>query len=150
TLEEVIGDTVGIDGEALKERAVALVDRWMERPDASARIAEQVSRFASTHLFGARTTALRTVIALSDQQKQRIDTILARKLRKQLELRVPELIDGLDVYGMVVQKIDGLDVESVEQLLLMVIAKHLKWINLFGALLGAIIGGTQVLVSQFT
>ena len=150
TLEEVIGDTVGIDGEALKERAVALVDRWMERPDASARIAEQVSRFASTHLFGARTTALRTVIALSDQQKQRIDTILAGKLREQLELRVPELIDGLDIYGMVVQKIDGLDVESVEQLLLMVIAKHLKWINLFGALLGAIIGGTQVLVSQFT
>ncbi len=150
TLEEVIGDTVGIDGEVLKERVVALVDRWMERPDASARITEQVSRFASTHLFGARATALRTLIVLSDEQKQRIDTILAGKLREQLELRVPELIDGLDVYGMVAQKIDGLDVESVEQLLLMVIAKHLKWINLFGALLGAIIGGIQILVSQFT
>ena len=30
--------TVGIDEKALKERAVAFVDRWMERPDTSARI----------------------------------------------------------------------------------------------------------------
>ncbi|MBU8912834.1 MAG: DUF445 family protein [Spirochaetales bacterium] len=150
TLGDLIGETVGIDEESLKERAGAFVDRWMELPDTSARVAEQVSRFVSTQLFGARTTPLRDLIALSDQQKERIDMILARKLREQLELRIPELIDGLDIHGMVVQKIDSLDVESVEQLLLMVIAKHLKWINLFGALLGAIIGGVQVLVSQLT
>jgi hypothetical protein len=27
-----------------------------------------------------------------------------------------------------------------------VIARHLKWINLFGALLGAVIGGSQVVI----
>jgi uncharacterized membrane protein YheB (UPF0754 family) len=79
-----------------------------------------------------------------------MDQVLARWLGEQLAVRVPELVEGLDVYGMVVQKIDSLDVESVEQLLLMVIAKHLKWINLFGALLGAVIGGIQVLVSALT
>lgn len=150
TLDQVIGDIVGLDQSALKERVVALLDRWMERPDAAARIADQVSKFLSTYLFRPRATALRAVMALSDQQKQHIDSILAGKLREQLAIRVPELIDGLDIYGMVVEKIDGLDVESVEDLLLMVIAQHLKWINLFGALLGAIIGGTQVLVSQLT
>ncbi|MFW6313862.1 MAG: hypothetical protein ACOC2N_08260, partial [Spirochaetota bacterium] len=67
-----------------------------------------------------------------------------------VERRVPEIIAGIDVYSMVVEKIDGLDVESVEQLLLMVIARHLKWINLFGALLGSLIGGTQVLIGLIT
>ena len=52
-------------------------------------------------------------------------------------------------HGMVVAKIDGLDIQSVEQLLLMVIAKHLKWINLFGGIIGALIGGIQVLISRF-
>jgi uncharacterized membrane protein YheB (UPF0754 family) len=150
SLEEVLRTTVGTREDVLKDQAIALVDRWLERPDASTKIAEQVTRFVSAYLLGARTSPLRDLIPLSDAQKERIDLVLAGKLRDQLELRVPELIDGLDVYGMVVQKIDGLDVESVEQLLLMVIARHLKWINLFGALLGAIIGGIQVILSQLT
>jgi uncharacterized membrane protein YheB (UPF0754 family) len=37
-------------------------------------------------------------------------------------------------------------VKRVEELLLIVIARHLKWINLFGALLGALIGGSQVVL----
>ena len=94
--------------------------------------------------------AVGSIIQLEGERKHKVDVILARKLRDQLELRVPELVEGLDVYGMVVKKIDSLEVEAVEQLLLMVIAKHLKWINLFGALLGAIIGGVQVILGQFT
>ena len=150
TMEELVTATLGADGNEVKERVLSLVDRWLERPDAAPKIAEYVSELISRNLAGTRTTSFRAILALSADQKDRIDTILAGKLREQLELRVPELVESLDVHGMVVQKIDALDVESVEQLLLMVIARHLKWINLFGALLGAIIGGTQVLVSQFT
>jgi len=148
TVAEVIGDTVNISEEEVKSRAVDLVDRWLERPDASTKIAEQISRFISGRVASSGTSRLGAFVHLTPDQKAGIDATLARKLREQLELRVPELINGLDVHGMVVQKIDGLDVESVEQLLLMVIARHLKWINLFGALLGALIGGIQVVVSR--
>ena len=51
---------------------------------------------------------------------------------------------------MVVDKINQLDVAQVESLLMMVIARHLKWINVFGALLGALIGLSQSLVSQLS
>ena len=50
---------------------------------------------------------------------------------------------------LVVDKVNGLNVAEVEKLLLMVIARHLKWINLFGALLGAIIGFTQMILRLF-
>jgi uncharacterized membrane protein YheB (UPF0754 family) len=45
-----------------------------------------------------------------------------------------------------VNKINALDVADVEKLILMVIAKQLKWINVFGAILGAIIGAIQILL----
>jgi len=150
TLESMLRDGVGFEREIVIERSLLIVDRWLDRPESAKGIAEQVSTFVRDQLLAGGSRPVGSIIRIEGDRKHRVDEILAQKLREQLELRVPELVEGLDVYGMVVQKIDGLDVESVEQLLLMVIAKHLKWINLFGALLGALIGGIQVLVSRFT
>ncbi|MFW5777140.1 MAG: DUF445 family protein, partial [Spirochaetota bacterium] len=90
------------------------------------------------------------LLPVSPEQKARIDRFLTARLQTLVSRRVPEVIAGLDVYTMVVEKIEALDMESVEQLLLMVIARHLKWINLFGALLGSLIGGVQVVIGLVT
>jgi uncharacterized membrane protein YheB (UPF0754 family) len=59
-------------------------------------------------------------------------------------------IAGLDVQGMVESKINQLELEQVEQLLLMVIKNHLGYINIFGGVLGGIIGGVQSLMMYLT
>jgi uncharacterized membrane protein YheB (UPF0754 family) len=48
---------------------------------------------------------------------------------------------------MVTERIDSLDMLRVERIVLDVMADQLKWINLFGAILGALIGGSEVLLS---
>lgn len=144
----ILGDTTGLDEAGIRERASSLVDRWLATPGVPARVAERVTAFVRRFLTTARGEPLRTYLPLDESQKRRIDGLLADRLQGQIARRVPELLAGLDVHGMVVRKIDALDVESVEQLLLMVIARHLKWINLFGALLGALIGGIQVVLSR--
>lgn len=52
----------------------------------------------------------------------------------------------LDIHNVVVDRINSLDVARVEALVLGIISKHLKWINLFGALVGALIGSVQVVL----
>jgi uncharacterized membrane protein YheB (UPF0754 family) len=59
---------------------------------------------------------------------------------------VPTALEMMDIEILVTNRIDSLEIERVESLLLAVIQKHLKWINFFGALLGALIGGLQVLL----
>jgi uncharacterized membrane protein YheB (UPF0754 family) len=59
---------------------------------------------------------------------------------------VPTALEMMDIEILVTNRIDSLEIERVESLLLAVIQKHLKWINFFGALLGAMIGGLQVLL----
>jgi uncharacterized membrane protein YheB (UPF0754 family) len=59
---------------------------------------------------------------------------------------VPALIEGFDLRQLVVDKVNGLDVTQVEKLLLGVIARQLKWINVFGGILGALIGLVQLLL----
>ena len=47
---------------------------------------------------------------------------------------------------MVVARIDSLDPRSVEQLLLTVMERHLKWVKLFGAVIGAAIGMLMIVL----
>ena len=60
-----------------------------------------------------------------------------------------QFLEQLDVHGLVVERINDLDIREVEGLLLAIIRRHLQWINMFGALLGALIGGVQILLTQF-
>lgn len=55
-------------------------------------------------------------------------------------------LEQLDVYTIVVERINSLEVERVEALLMGIIRRHLRWINIFGAILGSLIGAAQVIL----
>ena len=150
TLGDIIDALSGLDPPEVTRRIVAVADAWIGRDANAERLAERVVGFAFQYVSAAGEKPLAEVLPLTPEQKQGVDRFLTDRLLSAMERRVPQIIAGLDVYTMVVQKIDGLDVESVEQLLLMVIARHLKWINLFGALIGSLIGGVQVLINLLT
>ncbi len=53
---------------------------------------------------------------------------------------VPALVDSLDIKEVVTRKVDSLNLLRLEELLLSIMQEQFKYINLFGALLGFIIG----------
>ncbi|MFC1523167.1 DUF445 family protein [Thermodesulfobacteriota bacterium] len=53
---------------------------------------------------------------------------------------VPVLLDTLNIREVVTRKVDTLNLLRLEELLLVVMQDHFKYINLFGALLGFILG----------
>lgn len=57
-----------------------------------------------------------------------------------LEKEVPGLVDSLDIKRIVADKLNSLDLLRLERLLLSIMEEQFKYINLFGALLGFIIG----------
>lgn len=150
TLGEVAGDVLGIEPDEMADRIVAIADAWVAREENVERLSNRVIEYAARFLGRGSGEPLRSLVPVTEEQKRRLDRFITERLQALVGRRIPEIIAGLDVYTMVVNKINALDVESVEQLLLMVIARHLKWINLFGALLGAIIGGTQVVIGIVT
>lgn len=58
--------------------------------------------------------------------------------------KIPDILKSVDVQSLVVQKIDSLEIEKIEELILVIVKKQLRWINIFGALLGSLIGGVQL------
>ncbi len=57
-----------------------------------------------------------------------------------LASEVPGLVDSLNIKMVVAEKVDSLDLLKLERLLLSIMEEQFKYINLFGALLGFLIG----------
>lgn len=111
--------------------------------------ADRISKTAIEHLSEVVDTGGDTrigdLLGLTDEAKLRLDTNLSAMAESALADRIPGILGSLDLQGMVVAKINGLAVEDVEGLLTRVIHRHLKWINVFGAILGFFIGLIQIL-----
>ncbi|GAB4338638.1 MAG: DUF445 family protein [Desulfobulbaceae bacterium] len=59
---------------------------------------------------------------------------------------VPGLVDSLEISRIVTEKVDSLDLLRLERLLLSIMEEQFKYINLFGALLGFVIGLANLLL----
>ncbi len=71
---------------------------------------------------------------------QQISGLLAKE--------VPGLVDSLNIRRIVKKKVDSLDLLRLEGLLMSIMEEQFKYINIFGALLGFLIGLLNLLVLQ--
>ena len=117
---------------------------YLARAETAHQIAELIPALASGALGAADnaagTTTLADLIALPPATAAQLDATLTRRAIGFLGERLPAVMKTIDIESLVVAKIDALDAGAVEQLLLGVMARHLKWIKLFGAVIGAAIG----------
>ncbi len=90
--------------------------------------------------------SLGDLFPVTKEEKNDLDLFLIRTIFDILSAKLPIIIAALDIEELVARRIDELDIREVEELLLSVISRHLKWINVFGGILGALIGAVQILV----
>lgn len=111
--------------DALERFIAARMDEWLfQRP--VGRLSSRIPADARRDLEGA----------------------VCRQVEELLQKEVPPLIDAIDVAGMVEEKVNSLDILKVEELLLSIMEKHFFYINLFGALLGFIMGFMNVILAR--
>jgi len=92
----------------------------------------------------------REFLSLAKGNKQKADSFLAQKAAETMDENMDGALSSVNVKVLVSDRIDSLDMLRVEKIVLDVMADQLKWINIFGAILGALIGFMEVLFSYFT
>jgi hypothetical protein len=93
--------------------------------------------------------SLSGLLSLDGDKKAALDRKLANVLLEGAKERAGGILATLDIKTIVAAKIDALDMLEVEKLILDIMAGKLKWIDIFGGILGALIGLVQVLLSNF-
>ena len=92
---------------------------------------------------------LREFLSLGELKKNQLDFFLSEKATDALDDNIEGALSSVDVKVLVSDRINSLEMIKVERIILDVLAGQLKWINIFGAILGALIGLMQVLLSFF-
>jgi uncharacterized membrane protein YheB (UPF0754 family) len=70
------------------------------------------------------------------------------KIISAVDSQIENILVSIDIKTLVSDRIDSLDMERVERIILDVMADQFKWINVFGGLLGFLIGLFQSLFTQ--
>ncbi|MDR3342334.1 MAG: DUF445 family protein [Treponema sp.] len=92
---------------------------------------------------------LRGLFAIDAEHKEQLDALICGKLLAIADKETCAALETINVRTLVSERIDSLDMLTVEHIVLDVMANQFKWINLFGALLGALIGVFQSAFSWF-
>jgi uncharacterized membrane protein YheB (UPF0754 family) len=101
-------------------------------------IAEKVSgRFGDEELG--------VFLGISETMKEKLDSFAAGKILAVADGRIAEILKTIDIKAMIKGRIDSLEMERVEGIILDVMARELKWIDVFGGVLGFLIGVSQAL-----
>jgi uncharacterized membrane protein YheB (UPF0754 family) len=91
----------------------------------------------------------KTLFVLDSGKKDRFDSYVRDSLLGFAEEQSAAMLRTLDIATLVSDRIDSLDMLQVEHIVLNVMANQLWWINIFGAILGALIGLFQSCFSWF-
>lgn len=86
---------------------------------------------------------------LSDHSIQRARGLLVERITHAARERLPTAIAEFDVGGLVRKKVFDYPIQKLEELVLSVAGQHLKTIELFGAIIGFIIGVGQAIYIWF-
>ncbi|MBA7657531.1 hypothetical protein ES703_65470 [subsurface metagenome] len=139
----------GVQEQDVIESASFQLLNYLSKKESSRFIAAEIVAFGMRILEEEQDNTIANLLHIEESAQIKVAAYLTGKLISILEQRLPMLIRSFDIQELVVTKINRLDVAEVEKLLLMVISRHLKWINLFGAILGALIGLSQVVLRIF-
>jgi hypothetical protein len=116
-------------------------------PLGSAAMGKGVSAFLSAYADSLEGRSIGEVLGLEGGSTRRLAAALAAGVTNALSSQAEKLVEALDIKSMVVEKLNGLKMIEVEQLILNVIKKDLLWMTILEGVLGGIIGIIQSLIS---
>ncbi len=137
-----------IEGELLSHDDIR---QAMHRPEFARRLKDRIldgfTDFLSKRLGGLNPMiAMFLDSAMMDRIKGLLDAEMDRIVPGLLETATSELKNTLDVRQIIQDKIEGLSMERLEALLMSIMAREFRFIEVVGAVLGGLIGLVQGLI----
>jgi uncharacterized membrane protein YheB (UPF0754 family) len=138
-LGEILFDLMGAEGVArgrkwAKQEVFAIMGAKKTRKTLDSMVESLLNNLLGRQRVGRMSRLLPAGV------REGIYDSLRRMSSNMLAIEVPGLVDSLNIQQIVKEKVNSLDLMRLEGLLLSIMEEQFKYINLFGALLGFLIG----------
>ncbi len=144
SLEEMLIDITGQEGHNQ-------LNEWIAREGVALLRSQMVKKLIDLSVDQLMNSLLRKPVGKISSLvpagvRQGIYASIQKMASGMLAVEVPGLVDSLNIKHIIIEKIDSLDLLRLERLLLSIMEEQFKYINLFGALLGFLIGSLNVVI----
>lgn len=129
----------------LAEGLSRIIVAGLASQDSGPRISGVFKAFIEGFIKANAGKSFRDVLSVSQEDIRQIARLVTRTILNALSAQSEQLLDALDIKTMVVDKMNALDMEDVERIILSVVHNELSWITFLGGALGALIGLFQSL-----
>lgn len=92
---------------------------------------------------------LAALFDIGSDDKKKLDSFIFGKLMTAADERIESILSSINVKSLVSERIDSLDMLRVEKIVLDVMSDQFKWVEIFGGILGFLIGMFQSALSLF-
>jgi len=141
--------------QTLEEKMPEIIDELtisVERILHESRIKRSIVTAASgsfSKMIGGENKNIETLLEISKTDKDKLDDFLLEKLTAAVDGHIENILVSINVKSLVSDRIDSLDMERVERIILDVMSDQFKWIHIFGGILGFFIGLFQATFTYF-
>ncbi|MDR2478607.1 MAG: DUF445 family protein [Treponema sp.] len=132
--------------QTLNQRMPEIIDDFIDQMEDMLQSAPfrktalELSGAAVEALLASNEKTLRDIIPSDTETKKLFDNYLCSRLLNIVDTQIENILAAVNVKTLVSDRIDSLEMIRVEKIILDVMANQLKWIDVFGALLGFLIG----------
>jgi uncharacterized membrane protein YheB (UPF0754 family) len=139
--------TTGKYDETLRENMGEIIDSLIEQVDGL--LSTEATRERLLEKIGGSSLSLGSLLKMSEEKRQALYERLCDYILNLADSQIENVLALVNVKKMVSDRIDALEMERVERIVLDVLAGQLKWINILGGILGGLIGLFQAGLSRF-
>ena len=100
-------------------------------------------------VIGGQNSNLSSLFGMDEANKKALDNFLFEKMISAVDGQIENILTSINIKALVSDRIDSLDMLRVERIILDVMADQFKWIDIFGAILGFLIGLFQSTLNFF-
>ena len=100
-------------------------------------------------IIGGQNANIGSLFDMDEANKKALDNFLFEKMMAAADGQIENILISINIKALVSDRIDSLDMLRVERIILDVMADQFKWIDIFGAILGFLIGLFQSTLNFF-
>ena len=100
-------------------------------------------------VIGGQNSNIASLLNIDEADKKALDNYLFEKMMTAADGQIENILTSINIKALVCDRIDSLDMLRVERIILDVMADQFKWIDIFGGILGFLIGLFQSTLNFF-
>ncbi|MDR0322862.1 MAG: DUF445 family protein [Treponema sp.] len=99
-------------------------------------------------MIGEQNKNIGGLFNINENSKEKLDEFLFTKLMVSADGQIENILASINIKSLVVDRIDSLDMVKVERIILDIMSDQFKWVEIFGGILGFLIGMFQSGLNQ--